>query len=573
LAETSYRCHIDLTEKILFIAEGPQFGVLVLGPNSPQQVLMTLADLTGHMPLPPKWALGYHQCRYSYTPDSRVLEIAHEFRDRDLPCDVIWLDIDYMDGFRCFTFNPVDFPEPERLTADLHRLNFHTVAIIDPGIKLEPGYFVYDSGTELGAWVQRRTGEPFIGQVWPGDCVFPDFTNAQVRDWWAALIPDFLAQGIDGIWNDMNEPAVFHVDSKTMPLDNHHRADLDLGGPGPHERYHNVYGMLMVRASREGFVRARPDKRPFILSRANYLGGQRYAAAWTGDNTASWRHLDFSIPMVLNLGLSGQPFSGPDIGGFIRAGSGRMFARWMGFGALLPFARGHTGKGNIDKEPWAFDPKVEETCRRALLRRYRLMPYLYTLFWEAATTGLPIARPLFFADPSDPRLRAEDDAFLLGANLLVVPQTSPDQKREPPLPEDIWRRVGLIPGDANDPDLPVLLLRGGAILPIGPAMEFVDEKPLDPLELVICLDATGRAEGWLYEDAGEGSGYQKGEFRLTRFWAHTEGELVTVTSEIVEGVWPRPARQVRIRVLTGSKEAVSEGPNSQPMKVVVPAGG
>ncbi|MCP4198529.1 MAG: alpha-glucosidase, partial [Proteobacteria bacterium] len=220
--------------------------------------------------------------------------------------------------------------------------------------------------------------------------VFPDFTRADVRHWWAGLYPFFLTSGVDGIWNDMNEPAVFNVDGHTMPTTNLHRADPDLGGPASHARYHNVYGELMAQATREGVLKGRPDLRPFVLTRANFIGGHRYAATWTGDNVASWQHLDFSIPMVLNLGLSGQPFSGPDIGGFVGKGDGPMFSRWMGFGALFPFARGHTGKGNIDKEPWAFDEDVEQTSRLALEGRYRLIPYLYTVFREASETGLPV---------------------------------------------------------------------------------------------------------------------------------------------------------------------------------------
>ncbi len=378
LADTSYRCMIDLKGAILFVADGPRFPVIVINGDSPQAVLRGLANLTGTMEMPPLWALGYHQCRYSYTPDERVLEVAEDFRRKEIPCDVIWLDIDYMNNYRSFTFSPWDFPDPKDLHDKLHEQGFRTVAIIDPGIATAPGYHVYDSGEKIDAWVRNRHNQLFTGNVWPGLCVFPDFTRADVRQWWAGLYPLFLTNGVDGIWNDMNEPAVFNVDGHTMPADNLHRADPELGGPAPHSRYHNVYGELMARATREGVLDGRPDLRPFVLTRANFIGGHRYAATWTGDNVASWQHLDFSIPMVLNLGLSGQPFSGPDIGGFVGAGDGPMFARWMGFGALFPFARGHTGKGNVDKEPWAFGGDVEKTCRLALEGRYRLTPYLRT---------------------------------------------------------------------------------------------------------------------------------------------------------------------------------------------------
>jgi len=536
IADTPNRCLIDLQQGIRFEADGREFPVIIITGDTPQAVVRALGRLTGTMPLPPRWALGYHQCRYSYTPDDRVREIADGFRERDIPCDVIWYDIDYMDEFRCFSVDTWSFPDMRGLNAELHQKGFHTVAIIDPGIKQEFGYHVYDSGDAIDAWVRTGSGAPYVGSVWPGRCVFPDFTSSQVREWWGGLYGQFLSLGIDGIWNDMNEPAVFNVDAKTMPRNNLHRADPELGGPGTHARFHNVYGMLMARATWEGVQRVRPERRPFVLSRANHLGGQRWAACWTGDNTASWAHLDYSVSMVLNLGLSGQPMSGPDIGGFVGPGTGEMFARWMGIGALQPFARGHTGKGNIDKEPWAFGSDVEKTCRLALQRRYRLLPYLYSLMREAAETGLPVVRPLFFADPGDPALRGLDDSFLLGDNLLVACNTGPGTvKPAPALPAGRWVRVGLVPGDLEDPDLPDLYLREGTVLPLGPVMQWSDERPLDELELLVNPGPEGRAIGHLYEDDGDGYGYREGAFRVTEFVVAGPGEPVEAT--VVDGDW------------------------------------
>ncbi|MBN1456772.1 MAG: hypothetical protein JW912_02855, partial [Sedimentisphaerales bacterium] len=410
LADTTYRCRIDLTEDIEFAAEGPSFAVIVIEGKSPQTVLAKLAGLVGKIPLPPKWALGYNQCRYSYYPDTRVLEVAKGFRSRNIPCDVIWMDIDYMNEFRIFTFDPKGFPDPAMVNSELHKMGFKSIWMIDPGVKAEKGYFVYDEGVAGDHFVKRFDGTEYNGDVWPGSCAFPDFTRPQTRDWWGGLYKDFMATGVDGVWNDMCEPAVFNVDSKTMPEDNLHAGGGDLPA-GPHAQYHNVYGMLMVKATREGILKTNPDKRPFVLVRANFIGGHRYAATWTGDNTANWEHLEDSVPMALNLGLSGQPFCGPDIGGFIGDGDGKLFARWMGTGAFFPFSRGHTAKGTINKEPWAFGKEVEESCRTALERRYRLLPYLYTLFYNSSITGLPVMRPVFFADPDDPELRDEDDAF------------------------------------------------------------------------------------------------------------------------------------------------------------------
>jgi len=285
---------------------------------------------------------------------------------------------------------------------------------------------------------------------------------------------------------------------------------------------------------------------------------------------ASWHHLDISIPMILNLGLSGQPFSGPDIGGFIGHGDGPMFERWMGFGALLPFARGHTGNRSIMKEPWAFNPGVEETCRYALQRRYRLMPYIYTLFREASLTGLPVARPLFFADPADPALRSIDDSFLLGGDLLVAVRTSPDGEAETVRPKGPWYRLDLGLGAGDDPDLPDIFLRGGAIIPIGPVMNYVDEKPNDPLRLLVGLDDSGKAEGFLYEDDGEGYAYREGGFRLVRFSAAEEEGVVTVAMRVAEGDWELPERRVVVQLwLPGGDSVEAEGNGVDPIRVSI----
>ncbi|MBC7772910.1 MAG: DUF5110 domain-containing protein [Pyrinomonadaceae bacterium] len=544
LADTSWRCEIDLTSGIRFTAEGPAFTVIVIDRASPQQVMTGLSELVGTIPMPPRWAIGYHQCRYSYEPESRVREIAKGFRDRRIPCDVIWLDIDYMEEYRVFTFDGTRFPDPKKLNADLHEQDFHTIWMIDPGVQAKAGYSLFDSGTAGDHWVQTPAGEAYKGEVWPGYCVFPDYTRTETRQWWAGLYGDFMAQGIDGVWNDMNEPAVFNVASKTMPEDNIHRGGMTLPGgvvtSGPHARFHNVYGMLMASATREGIAAAKPEKRPFVLTRAGFIGSHRYAATWTGDNSAEWDDLEASIPMVLNLGLSGQPFSGPDIGGFNGNGDDKLFARWMGIGSLLPFARGHTGKGNINKEPWAFGPAVEETCRMALQRRYRLLPYLYTAFHEASVNGLPVARPLFFADPKDPALRSEDDAFLLGGDLMVVGRVTPLRDRAVALPTNGWLPVSIVEGDAQDADLPAMYIRRGSLVPIGPIVESTAGTSTGAYTLLVAFDDAGKATGTLYEDAGEGLEYQTGQYVLTKFEATKTDQGIKLNIVSSEGKMARP---------------------------------
>jgi alpha-glucosidase len=553
LADTTCRCEIDLSTDIRFSVPGdaPPFAVYVIERDTPQQVVAALGDLTGTMPMPPRWALGYQQSRWSYEPASRALEVAREFRARRIPCDVIWLDIDYMDGFRCFTFDSHKFSDPRGLNRELHGLGFKSVWMIDPGIKVDPAYHAYKQGREGDHFLKDHRGEEYHGKVWPGECAFPDFTREMTRRWWGELYREFLDTGIDGVWNDMNEPAVFDNDEKQMPEDNVHRADPGLGGPGTHARYHNVYGMLMVRATREGIARLRPNLRPFVLTRSNFIGGQRYAATWTGDNKSTWEHLAWSIPMALNLGLSGQPFVGPDIGGFAGEADPKLFARWMGIGALLPFARGHTIKDSKPHEPWAFGEECENTCRLALERRSRLLPYFYTLFHEASRWGVPIVRPVFFADPADPKLRAVDDCFLLGPDVLVRCRVNENEPCTSPMPGGFWRPFDPSPrpDGSSDPDLPDLFFRGGSIVPLGPVLQHDGERPLDPLTLIVTPDGRGQARGILYEDAGDGHAHEDGFFRQTSYFAFQEEDHITLQPQKPFGRLHAPEREVEVVVL------------------------
>lgn len=515
LFDTPYKAELTTTdERINFETEGELFRIFVIDRESPQAVIKGLAELIGTMPMVPRWALGYQQCRFSYTPASRVIEIADTFRIKRIPCDVMWMDIDYMDGYRIFTFNPQTFPDPAALNRDLHIRGFHSAWMIDPGAKVDSTYFVYKSGTANDVWVKTAQGKEFHGDAWPGACAFPDFTQPKTVRWWADLYKDFLDKGVDGVWNDVNEPQISNTPTGTMPEDNKH-----LGGDkipaGPHLKYHNVYGYLMVKASREGIMKARPQNRPFILTRSNFLGGQRFAATWTGDN-ASWEsHMTMSVPMILTLGLSGQPFSGADVGGFLFNPDADLFGRWMALGAFYPFSRGHACAGTINKEPWAFGQKVEDVSRMALERRYVLLPYYYTLLHEASETGMPIMRPVFFADPKDTLLRAEEQAFLIGENLLVVPEWA----QNPALPKGIWRNLSLIPGDDKDSYQAKLKIRGGAIIPTGKIIQNTNEKSLDPLTLLVCLDEKGEAHGTLYWDEGDNWSFKDGNYSFQYFTA------------------------------------------------------
>ncbi|CAJ2646991.1 unnamed protein product [Trifolium pratense] len=534
LADITRRCEIDLTKEstIRFIAPS-SYPVITFGPfASPTEVLISLSKAIGAVFMPAKWSLGYQQCRWSYLSAQRVQEVAKAFREKDIPCDVIWMDIDYMDGFRCFTFDKEHFRDPRSLAEGLHSSGFKCIWMLDPGIKQEKGYFAYDSGSENDVWVQKEDETPFVGDVWPGPCVFPDYTQSKVRAWWANLVKDFASNGVDGIWNDMNEPAVFKSVTKTMPESNIHRGDGELGGCQNHSFYHNVYGLLMARSTCEGMKLANENKRPFVLTRAGFIGSQ-------------------SISMVLQLGLSGQPLSSPDIGGFAGNATPRLFGRWMGVGSLFPFCRGHSEYGSTDHEPWSFGEECEEVCRLALKRRYRLIPLIYTLFYFAHTRGTPVATPTFFADPKDPSLRKLENSFLLGP-ILVYASTTCSQgldKLKITLPKGIW--LGFDFGDAH-PDLPGLYLKGGSIIPVGLPLQHVGEaNPSDDLILLVALDESGKAEGFLFEDDGDGYEFTKGTYLLTHYVAELQSSIVTVSVHKTEGSWKRPKRRLHIRVLLG----------------------
>ncbi|MDR3652095.1 MAG: glycoside hydrolase family 31 protein [Paludibacter sp.] len=546
IADNTWKQDIDLSDSIRFISDGPAFRVIVIQRNSPQEVIKELTKLIGRMEMPPLWSLGYQQCRFSYVPDTRIKSLADTFRLKKLPCDVIWMDIDYMERFKIFTFDKKNIPDPKGVNDYLHAKGFHSIWMIDPGVKVEKGYSVYESGSKGDHWVQTADHKEFNGKVWPGECAFPDFTRPETRTWWSGLYKDFMATGIDGVWNDMNEPSVFDGPNGSMPIDNWHRG----GGNLPadvHLRYHDVYGMLMVKASREGILKANPDKRPFILSRSGYLGSNRYAATWTGDNTGNTDNMKLSIPMVLNLGLSGQAFSGPDLGGFALNTSADLFGQWIAMGTFFPFMRGHAAKGENNKEPWAFGTEIENVSRTALNRRYRLLPYFYTLFNEASKNGMPVMRPVFFADPKDTTLRKEQQTFLVGNDLLIIPKWAVN----PIQPKGIWRIISIAgENSTTDKYQADVKLKGGAIIPLGNIIQNTTQFNLDSLTLMVSLDSNGKATGTMYEDAGDGFQYQHGAYLLSTFTAKQAGQKVEVKIAAKGGNLKPTGRKYKIIVVT-----------------------
>ncbi len=522
---------------------------LFLGPTS-SEILERYTELTGRMPLPPLWALGYQQCRYSYETRQRLEEIARTFRRKRIPCDVLYLDIHHMDGYRVFTFGN-RFPRPRQMLSRLARQGFKVVTIVDPGVKDDPAFPVLKRGQAREVFVKAPDGRTdYRGEVWPGRVRFPDFLNPVARQWWGEEQGRFQELGIAGFWNDMNEPADFSAPNNEFPGDCLHRTP---GGPLRHGPVHNVYGSQMARASFEGALQHQPDRRPFVITRAGYAGLQSYAALWTGDNDASWEHLADSVQMLLNLGLSGVPFCGADVGGFRFNTTGELLARWTQLAAFTPFFRNHSDFGTIDQEPWAFGPRIEAICRRYIELRYQFLPYLYSLFVEAHEHGTPIMRPLLWHYPNDPAAVAAGDQFLLGSELLVAPILRQGATaRSVYLPAGIW--YDFWTGETHRGGQHVLALaelerlplyvRAGAILPVLPIQQFVRQRR--PREVTLHIWPADSGTFQWFEDDGLSLGYRRGEFCQRSISFSTQGSVTRLEFSAAVGEYSSEVRRWRV---------------------------
>ncbi len=516
-----------------FWAEGGEMNYyFIYGPQM-QDVVTTYTHLTGKPELPPMWALGYHQCKWSYYPESNVKEVAAKFRELQIPCDAIYLDIDYMDGFRCFTWNTNYFPDPKRMVAELADDGFKTVVIIDPGIKIDKEYDVYQQGLQNDYFCKRADGPYMKGKVWPGECNFPDYTNPDVREWWAGVFKELISDiGVKGVWNDMNEPAVMEVPGKTFPLDVRHDYD---GNPCSHRKAHNIYGTQMARATYDGVKRFAYPKRPFIITRSAYSGAQRYSSSWTGDNVASWEHLWVANVQVQRMSISGMGFTGSDIGGFAEQPSSELYTRWIQVGVFHPLCRTHSSGDHGDQEPWSFDEEVISITRKFISLRYQLLPYLYTMFWEYVNDGVPLLKPLVYYDQSDQQTHYRTDEFIFGNQILVCPILEPNALgRRMYLPSGNWYNYWtneLVAGKkelwvATDYDQIPVFIKEGAVIPKYPVQQYVGELEFDEITLDIYYKA-GKEKSILYEDAQDGYDYNKGRFSLATFdLTGKDGQLI-----------------------------------------------
>ena len=534
---------------------GGQYTEYVFAGPDMREILRDYTTLTGRMPPPPLWALGHHQCRwFPYTqPALEVLGTRYR-EESGVPCDTLWLDIDYMDGYRVFTWNKTRFPDPQAMLARLRAQGFRVVTIIDPGVKYEPGYPVFDAALDAGLLCRTAGGAVYVGQVWPGRTAFPDFSLEQTRRWWGGLNAAHVRSGLAGIWNDMNEPATGDVPADAMRFD-HARQ--------PHESLHNEYALLMAMGTVEGLLAEMPGQRTFVLTRAGSPGIQRYAANWLGDNCSRWEHLQMSIPMAMGFGVSGQPFVGADVGGFTEDTNPELLARWYQYGALTPFCRNHNCADQHDQYPWSYGEATLALCRAAILQRYRLMPYLYACFLEAAATGAPVQRPLIFDYQDDEATRGIDDQYLLGRDLLVAPVCRAGQtSRRVYLPPGTWyawhgAQAGQIFAGPRWIDVPTplesipLYARAGAVIPMwaDPPMTTMDYHP-DAVELhVLVPREDGVTRSFLHEDDGTTFAFRDGAFRRTDFLLERSGDDITLSATVTGQGYPEFARREFVVVL------------------------
>uniref|UniRef100_A0A2K6MDQ4 Neutral alpha-glucosidase AB n=1 Tax=Rhinopithecus bieti TaxID=61621 RepID=A0A2K6MDQ4_RHIBE len=542
---------------------------LLLGPSI-SDVFRQYASLTGTQALPPLFSLGYHQSRWNYRDEADVLEVDQGFDEHNLPCDVIWLDIEHADGKRYFTWDPSRFPQPRTMLERLASKRRKLVAIVDPHIKVDSGYRVHDELRNLGLYVKTRDGSDYEGWCWPGSAGYPDFTNPTMRAWWANM---FSYDNYEGsapnlfVWNDMNEPSVFNGPEVTMLKDAQHY------GGWEHRDVHNIYGLYVHMATADGLrQRSGGMERPFVLARAFFAGSQRFGAVWTGDNTAEWDHLKISIPMCLSLGLVGLSFCGADVGGFFKNPEPELLVRWYQMGAYQPFFRAHAHLDTGRREPWLLPSQHNDIIRDALGQRYSLLPFWYTLFYQAHREGIPVMRPLWVQYPQDVTTFSIDDQYLLGDALLVHPVSDSGahgvqvylpgqgevwydiqsyQKHHGP--QTLYLPVTLSSVSKRGGN--VCLRRGGTIVPRWMRVRRSSEcMKDDPITLFVALSPQGTAQGELFLDDGHTFNYQtRQEFLLRRFLF--SGNTLVSSSADPEGHFETPIWIERVVIIGAGKPA------------------
>ncbi len=541
--DNTFKTHFDFAQedpgKTSFWADGGELQYYYIHGPHMMDVVKRYHTLTGTHKLPPLWALGYHQCRWSYYPESKLKDLADNFRKRKIPCDALYLDIDYMDGYRCFTWNKKYFPNPKKMIKELSDDGFKTVVIIDPGIKVDNNYWVFKEGKD-NKYFCRRSDDYFMeGHVWPGRCQFPDFTNPDVRQWWGTLFKDLVEVGVAGVWNDMNEPAVFG--SGTFPDDVRHNYD---GYRGSHRKAHNVYGMQMVRATYDGLKLLQKNKRPFTITRAGYAGVQRYSSVWTGDNVATWEHLKLGSLQMQRLSVSGIPFAGTDIGGFSGEPSGELFTRWIQLGVFSPFMRAHSAGDTAEREPWSFGPELEAINKKFIELRYKLLPYIYSAFWEHHRYGFPILRPVVMIEQDNETNHFREDEFTFGDKILVCPVLNEGAtSRTVYLPKgqwfNYWTHESLEGGKEHLVEAPLdsmpIFVKAGSVIPEFPVMQHTNEFEVEELMFQIYY-SDYEVNSFYFEDHGDTFAYEQDIYLEKKFVVNGDKKSMIVKQSI-EGLF------------------------------------
>ncbi|RFZ82060.1 DUF4968 domain-containing protein [Mucilaginibacter terrenus] len=499
-----------------FGAKGGEMNYYFIYNSHLRDIITSYTWLTGRIKMPPLWSLGYQQNRYSYYPDTEVYRIANTLREKKIPADGITLDIHYMDKYKVFTWDKSRFPDPPAMTKKLKDMGFKVTLIVDPGVKEEKGYGVYDRGVKEDIFAKYPDSTYYTGQVWPGWCHFPDFTSAKGRNWWANEMKVYAGDGVSGIWNDMNEFSTWGQKAPDNILFNYE------GKGASHMQIHNVYGLEMIRSSYEGYRAALGgNKRPFVLTRSGYAGLQRYAALWTGDNRAEDSHMLAGIRLMNSLGLSGVPYTGMDVGGFTGGASPYLYARWMQIGAFNPYMRNHTQINTKSSEPWAYGEEVLEITRNYINLRYKLLPYLYSTFYEAKESGQPVMRSLAIDYTHDENVYngTYENEYMFGHAFLVFPFDSQTQIERMYFPAGKWYDLynGTIQqGNAHVKTelgmskLPVFV-RESSIIPMQSLVQTTAERPTDTLTIHVYQGAVNNKFVY-YEDDGESYNYEKGDF-------------------------------------------------------------
>ena len=517
-ADNTYKTTFDFgyenTDYYFVEHEKGELDYYFMPGNDMAEVVGLYTSLTGTTPLYQRWIYGSHQSRWGYYTQDEVLDIADKFRELDIPCDVIHMDIDYMNGYRVFTFDDKKFPDVKGLSEKLADRGVKLISIIDPGVKKDEDYFMYKEGMEMDAFAHDTDGSVYENAVWPGTSVFPDFTKQSVRSWWGDKTKILLEHGISGIWNDMNEPASFNG-----PLPDDVQFEY-----GAHEKVHNIYGHFMAKATYEGLAKNDGGKRPFVLTRAAYAGSQKYCGGWTGDNHSIWAHIALSLEQVCNLSVSGLAMCGSDIGGFGSDTTPELLVRFYEAAVFVPFFRNHSAMGTRRQEPWQFDETTIDAVRKTVKLRYRFIPYIYDLAHECEKTGAPIVRPLVYEYPADKNVRNISDEYMLGSFVLVAPVIAPGKEaREVYLPDGDWydyytgeKYSGgrYILADAPLDKVPVFI-KAGAIIPVADGeIRSTEDITEDKISI---LTYPGKGSFVHYQDDNETFAYRNGAYNAVEY--------------------------------------------------------